>query len=97
MKKNDYSALSMDFRASGTYNTAIADKHIINAFAAMEINSLDRHASSFDGWGLQYEAGETPFYIVDLFKKQIEQNSYYYSLSNTHERNVAFAATASYS
>lgn len=87
----------MDFRASGTYNTAIADKHIINAFAAVEVNSLDRHASSFDGWGLQYEAGETPFYILDLFKKQLEQNSYYYSLNNTHERNVAFAATASYS
>lgn len=97
LKKNDYSALSMDFRASGTYNTAIAEKHIINAFAAMEVNSLDRHASSFDGWGLQYEAGETPFYILDLFKKQLEQNTYYYSLNNTHERNVAFAATASYS
>ena len=97
LKKNDYSALSMDFRASGTYNTAIAEKHIINAFAAMEVNSLDRHASSFDGWGLQYEAGETPFYILDLFKKQLEQNTYYYSLNNTHERNVAFATTASYS
>lgn len=55
----------------------------------MEVNSLDRHASSFDGWGLQYEAGETPFYILDLFKKQLEQNTYYYSLNNTHERNVA--------
>ncbi len=97
VKKNSYSALSVDFRASGTYNATFADKHILNAYAALEINSLDRHTSEFTGWGLQYEAGETPFYILDLFKKQLEQNTYYYGIGNTHERNVAFAATASYS
>lgn len=97
LRKNSYSALSLDFRASATYNTIIADKHVINAFAAAEVNSLDRHSTSFQGWGLQYDAGETPFYVLDLFKKQLEQNSYYYSLNNTHERNVAFATTASYS
>lgn len=97
LRKNSYSALSLDFRASATYNTIIADKHVINAFAAAEVNSLDRHSTSFQGWGLQYDAGETPFYVLDLFKKQLEQNSYYYSLNNNHERNVAFATTASYS
>ncbi len=97
LRKNSFSALSLDFRASGTYNTVIADRHVINAFAAVEINSLDRHSTSFQGWGLQYESGETPFYILDLFKKQLEQNTYYYSIGNTHERNAAFATTASYS
>lgn len=97
LKKNSYSALSVDFRASANYNNVFADKHIINAFAALEINSLDRHSDYFNGWGLQYEAGETPFYILDLFKKQLEENAFYYSIGNTHERNVAFASTASYS
>ena len=97
LKKNSYSALSADFRASATYNGTFADRHILNAYAAMEINSLDRSTSYFQGWGLQYEAGETPFYILDLFKKQLEENTFYYNVGNTHERNVAFAATASYS
>lgn len=97
LKKYEYSALSKDLRASATFNRSFADKHIVSAFAAAEISSLDRHSLTFDGWGLQYEAGETPFYIVDLFKMQLEQNSYYYGIGNTHERNVAFASTASYS
>ncbi len=97
LKKNEYSALSCDFRVSASYNQIFRQKHIINAYAAMEVNALNRHSTSFDGWGLQYESGETPFYILDLFKKQLEQNIQYYSMSNTHERNVAFASTASYS
>lgn len=97
LKKNSYSALSADFRATATYNGIFKENHILNAFAALEINSLDRKSNSYQGWGLQYEAGETPFYILDLFKKQLEENTFYYSVGNTHERNVAFATTASYS
>jgi TonB-linked SusC/RagA family outer membrane protein len=95
--KETYTALSKNFRASATYNEEFGGKHIVNAFGAFEVNALDRRATSFDGWGLQYEAGETPFYILDLFKQQLENNSYYYSYGNTYERNVAFATTASYS
>lgn len=46
----------------------------------MEVNAIDRRATSFQGWGLQYDMGETPFYILDLFKKQLEENTQYYSL-----------------
>ncbi len=96
-KRNDYSAFSRDFRASISYNDVFNDKHIVNAFGVVEINALDRHSTAFQGWGMQYEMGETPYYILDLFKQQLENNSRYYSMSNTHERNAAFAATASYS
>lgn len=97
LKSSAFSAVSKDLRFSGTYNKTFKTKHIVSAFAAAEINALDRHTTSFEGWGLQYEAGETPFYILDLFKMNLEQNSYYYSMGNTRERNVAFASTASYS
>lgn len=96
-RRNDYRALSMDFRATANYNQTFNDKHVVNAFGAIEINSTTRRSTAFQGWGLQYEMGETPFYVLDLFKKQLEQNTYYYSMSNSQERNVAFAATASYS
>ncbi|MBQ7877392.1 MAG: SusC/RagA family TonB-linked outer membrane protein [Bacteroidales bacterium] len=95
--RNAYNALSLDGRISANYNDVFADKHIVTAYAAMEINALNRHSTSFTGWGLQYDAGEIPFYSLDLFKSQLEDNTYYYSMSNSRERNVAFAATASYS
>lgn len=97
MIRNAYSALSLDGRISANYNDVFDDKHIVTAYGAMEVNALDRHSTSFTAWGLQYDAGEIPFYSLDLFKSQLEDNSYYYSVSNTRERNVAFATTASYS
>ncbi len=95
--RNTYSALSLDGRLSANYNDTFAGNHIVTAYAAMEVNSLARHSTSFTAWGLQYDAGEIPFYSLDLFKSQLEDNTYYYGVSNTRERNVAFATTASYS
>ena len=96
-KRSDFRAKSRDFRASISYNDTFNDKHILNLFGIVEVNAIDRRATSFQGWGLQYDMGETPFYILDLFKKQLEENTQYYSLSNTRERNAAFAGTFSYS
>ena len=96
-KRSDFRAKSRDFRASISYNDTFNDKHILNLFGIVEVNAIDRRATSFQGWGLQYDMGETPFYILDLFKKQLEGNTQYYSLSNTRERNAAFAGTFSYS
>lgn len=95
--RNDYRALSQDFRATVNYNDTFRGKHVLNAFGVVEINSMDRESTSFQGWGLQYDMGETPFYILDIFKKQIEDNIRYYGMSNTRERNAAFAGTVSYS
>ena len=97
MIRNTYNALSLDGRISANYNDVFAGKHIVSAYGAMEINALNRHSTSFTAWGLQYDAGEIPFYTLDLFKSQLEDNSYYYSMSNSRERNIAFATTASYS
>ncbi|GHV01522.1 SusC/RagA family TonB-linked outer membrane protein [Bacteroidia bacterium] len=95
--RNDYRALSYDFRSTVNYNDVFNGKHMVNAFGAVEVNSLDRRGTWFQGWGMQYAMGETPYYILDMFKKQVEDNSLYYGLSNTRERNAAFVGTASYS
>ncbi len=95
--RNDYRAISQDFRATVNYNDTFNAKHVLNAFGVVEINAINRQSTSFQGWGLQYNMGETPFYTLDLFKKQLEENIRYYSMNNTRERNVAFAGTMSYS
>lgn len=93
----NYKMMSYDFRASATYNTEIADTHIINSYAGIEFNSQDRSRNSFDGWGMQYEGGEIPFWDYNAFKQMREQGSQYYSLINTFVRTHALFGTATYS
>lgn len=92
-----YRMLSHDFRATATYNTELADKHIINSYAGIEFNAQDRSSNFFDGWGMQYEKAEVPFWDYQAFKRLKEKNSDYYGLTNTFGRTHALFATATYS
>lgn len=93
----DNSLFGWDFRATGTYSETFAEKHIVNVYGGMEMNSIDRRTSTFRGWGMQYNMGEIPSYAYQVFKKSAEENSDYYGLVNTYDRSVAFFANATYS
>ena len=86
-----------DFRATAAYNDVYANDHIVNLYAGMEVNNIDRTADWFRGWGMQYSLGEIPNYAYEVFKKGAEENTDYYTLDNTHERRAAFFGTATYS
>lgn len=86
-----------DFRATASYNNSFADAHIVNLYGGMELNSVDRHYSSFRGWGMQYTMGEIPNYAYMVFKKGSEENTDYFSMSNLYDRSAAFFANAAYS
>ena len=86
-----------DFRATASYNDVYANDHIVNLYAGMEVNSIDRTADWFRGWGMQYSLGEIPNYAYQVFKKGAEDNTNYFTLVNTHERRAAFFGTATYS
>ncbi len=95
--KTDYRMFSYDFRASASYNTVFNEDHIVNLYAGLEANAQDRSNNSFDGWGMQYLNGEIPYFDYNAFKKMREDNSNYYSLSNTKRRTLAYFATGTYS
>ena len=95
--KEGYRMLSYDFRAAATYNTEINDFHIINSYAGAELNSQARTSDWSDGWGMQYENGELPFFDYLAFKRMRERNTNYYGLRNTVHRQLAFFGTATYS
>lgn len=97
LDRTDNRMFGYDFRASASYNDVFAEDHILNLYGAMEINSLERHATYFRGWGMQYEMGETPSWAYAVFKKAQEENSDYYTLTNTKERSAAFVGVATYS
>lgn len=92
---NDYSLKAWDFRLSSTYNKSFGD-HILNLFGGMEVNSIDRKATAFEGYGMQYLQGETVFFDPLAFKKLKENGAQYYNLSNSRYRNAAFFANATY-
>ena len=95
--KTDNKMRSLDFRFTGSWNHVFNDTHILNLFGGTEIGSVDRQRNYMIGWGMQYDKGELPFYILDFFKKSIEDGSDYYSLSHFRNRSAAFFANATYS
>ena len=95
--KTDNKMRSVDFRLTGNWNHVFDNAHILNLFAGSEIGSVDRQRNYMNGWGMQYDKGELPFYTVDFFKKGIEDGSDYYSLNHYYNRSAAFFANATYS
>jgi len=96
-QRTDNRMLGYDFRATANWSHTFNKKHIVNLFGGMETNRTDRSQTWFNGWGLQYSTGETPFYVYQFFKKSIEEGNDYYSINNTNERSAAFFANATYS
>ena len=97
LDRTDNRMFGYDFRASAAYNEVYNEDHIVYLYGAMEVNSVERHATWFRGWGMQYNMGEIPSWAYAVFKKSQEQGSDYYSLENTHERSAAFVGVATYS
>ena len=95
-KRTDNRMTDLNFRLTANYTHTFAQKHYLNAFGGMESTSIERSRSWFNGWGMQYAKGEIPYYVYQFFKKSLEENTDYYTLSNTNSRSVAFFANATY-
>ncbi|WP_293917102.1 MULTISPECIES: SusC/RagA family TonB-linked outer membrane protein [unclassified Sphingobacterium] len=85
------------FRFTAEYNQTFQEKHRVYVFAGAETEATERNNNWFRAWGLQYDLGEIPFVDYRIFKKGQEQNTDYYSIRNTRNRQAAFYATANYS
>jgi TonB-linked SusC/RagA family outer membrane protein len=95
--RTDNKMLGYDFRSTLSWNKVFDEIHITNFMGGMEINAVDRGNNWSRGWGRQYGIGDIPDYVYPVFKKGDEENTNYYTISNTRSRNVAFFATAIYS
>jgi len=96
-ERTDNKMLSYDFRGSASYTKTFDAKHLINLYAGMELNDTKRDKTWFTGWGRQYDMGDTPFWIYQVFQKWAQENTDYYSYSETLKRNLAFFGNAAYS
>ena len=96
-ERTDRGMTSQEFRASFNYNDVFAEDHILNVFGGYEATKTDRHNTWFRGWGLQYSMGEIANWVYQMFKKNSEEGSDYYSLTNKHNRTVAMFGNVNYS
>ena len=96
-QETKYKMNSWDFRATVSYNDVFNKDHIVNLFGGMELNSVDRSKSYFNGVGMQYDMGYLPAFNYYYFKQLEEENGQYYSLTNSYQRESSFFATGTYS
>ena len=97
LDKTENSFYGWDTRLSAAYNDVINDTHIINLYAGVESNSVDRKQTWFRGAGIQYYNGEVASFDYRAFKKWQEQGTDYFDLSNRHIRSIAYFGTGTYS
>jgi len=91
MLKNFY------FRNVINYNNTFKEKHLVNVLLGQEVRSADREATGFDGYGIQYDKGNTVFTDPNMIKKLSQAGFPYFGTSNSHDRFVAFFANMAYS
>jgi hypothetical protein len=96
-KETIYKMNSWDLRLTANYNDVFNDQHIVNAYGGMEINTLERRATSNLKVGVLYDMGLLGNYDYKYFKQASEENNMYYALNNGYGREVSFFGTATYS
>ena len=96
-ERNSNEMNGWDVRLSANYSNTFAGAHIVNLYGGMEINSIDRHGTSFTGAGMQFDMGELAAFDYKYFKKLQEGGSQYFFMTNTHDRSAAFFANGTYS
>jgi TonB-linked SusC/RagA family outer membrane protein len=96
-RETKYSMSSYDFRATAGYNDVYNDSHIVNLFGGMEVNSVDRRKTWFNGVGMQYEMGMLSAYDYLYFKQGNEEGTQYFTIDETRSRSSSFFGTGTYS
>lgn len=92
-----YTVSQYDFRGTATYNKTWNNTHIFNILAGLEVNSTERNAINFQGWGFVYDDGGIPFIDPNLFIQQSQENTAYYGNTWTYRRSFASFGNATYS
>ncbi len=95
-RETKYNMNSYDFRATASYNDVYAEDHSVNVFGGMEINSIDRRRTWFQGNGMQYDMGMLAHFDYLMFKQMQEENTQYFTISDTYARSAAFFGTVNY-
>ncbi|MDR1755358.1 MAG: SusC/RagA family TonB-linked outer membrane protein [Culturomica sp.] len=96
-RRTDNRLLNYYVRAMSNYTRAVAERHMFNVSAGMEVRSTSRRETYGDGYGIQYDRGNEDFTDYHILKQLLERGGQYYGLSNNYDRFVAFFLTGGFS
>ncbi len=84
-------------RHSLEYDKTFNEDHIFNAFAAVELRSIDKQNRLNNGIGYQFDRGGVPFIIPEYYKQALEANSFPYEMGHNYERYFNYMSRIAYS
>ena len=88
---------SNNYRFMAEYRDVYAEKHVVNAMVGSEYSSVRRTATTWTGWGYQYNNGGIVYTPYLWLKQRNEENTDYFSESFTQTNTLAYYAQAVYS
>lgn len=79
------------------YTNTFNEDHNINTILGQEVRSSDRNLAGFEGYGIQYDKGNTVFTDPNIIKKLSQAGFPYFGISNSYDRFAAFFINGAYS
>ena len=87
---------SNNFRFMAQYNNVFADKHTFNGMVGTEYSSVRRTATTWTGWGYQFDNGGITYTPYLWLKQMNEENTEYFSESYTLTNTLAYYGQVNY-
>ncbi|MCT4644199.1 MAG: SusC/RagA family TonB-linked outer membrane protein [Carboxylicivirga sp.] len=84
------------FRNVINMNYMFGENHSTAIMLGQETKSADRSASAFDGYGIQYDRGNTVFTDPNIISRSVQAGFPYFALHNYWDRYVAFFGNGAY-
>lgn len=85
------------FRATVDYSPTITMDHVVNLFAGVELNKVDRKARANEGWGYLWDKGGVVATHPDVMDYLKQQGDVYYSYFENNDRRLSSFANLAYS
>lgn len=85
------------FRATADYSPKINLDHVVNFFAGLEVNKVERRIRANDGWGYIWERGGVVSTHNDLIKYLNQQGEVYFMYNESHDRRISTFINSAYS
>jgi len=88
---------SNNYRFMADYRDVYNDVHVVNALIGTELSTVRRTATTWTGWGYQYNNGGIVYTPYLWLKQRNEENTDYFSESFTQTNTLAYYTQAVYS
>lgn len=79
-----------------SYSKVIGEDHSTSIMAGQEMKRADRSTAAFDGYGIQYNKGNTVLTDPNIIARSVQAGFPYFGISNYYDRYIAFFANGAY-